>query len=151
MVYGREIENGSGKAGNTEQYQLRQITRCFIRWCWLAIKREEGRDVASNAVNTRDSPHFLFLSIFLAPFIILFFFYSIFYASFFASFFLFLFFILFLYLHSRFLSRKEEIVEWMSSSYCRNYWSFSHGNLINMFPFFFFFLFFFFFRFRLWN
>ena len=74
MVYGREIENGSGKAGNTEQYQLRQITRCFIRWRWLAIKREEGRDVASNAVNTRDSPHFLFLSIFLAPFIILFFF-----------------------------------------------------------------------------
>lgn len=37
------MENGSGKAGNSEQYQLRQITRCFIRWHWLAIKRGEGR------------------------------------------------------------------------------------------------------------
>lgn len=32
------------------------------------LKGKRGGEVASNTANTRDSPHFLFLSIFLAPF-----------------------------------------------------------------------------------
>lgn len=136
------MENGSGKAGNSEQYQLRQITRCFIRWRWLAIKREEGRggciEYCEHAWFTPFSisfhfscsllfsPFFFFTPSFMCPFCVI---------LFVPLFFFFFIYFVFLYLHSFCgTERKKEIVEWTSSSYCRNYyWSFSHGSLINMF------------------
>lgn len=83
-------------------------------------------------------PIFYFFPFFLLPLRSFFLFYLLcvlFCIVFFVSlFFSFLFFFC-IFIHDFFLwnERKKKIVEWTSSSYCRNYWSFSHGNLINLF------------------